>query len=127
MNLNNEEYKVLRKKTEKKLKDYPYYIMSIEMPDLRGGTDFGEVTSKTNKFSSSVENSVMDLDYMKNIVKAIDYVLERLDDMSRRIIETAYFRDDIDKEDVQSELMIDRNKYYRLKKKAVEKFMIVLR
>ena len=49
MNLNNEEYKVLRKKTEKKLKDYPYYIMSIEMPDLRGGAGFGEVTSKTNK------------------------------------------------------------------------------
>ena len=127
MNINNEEYKILRKKTEKKLREYPYYLMSIEMPDLKGGVSFGEVSSKTNKFSSSVENSVMDLEYMKSIVKAIDYVLDRLDDCSRRIIETAYFRDDVDKEDVQDELMIDRNRYYRLKKKALEKFMIVLR
>jgi ArpU family phage transcriptional regulator len=127
MNINKEEYKELKGRAERKLRDYPYYLISLENPGLKGATSYDEVSSKTNSFNSTVENSVMDADYMKGIVNVIDCVMERLDSGSKRIIETAYFRDDILKEDVQAELMIDRNRYYRLRKKALEKFMIVFR
>lgn len=127
MNINQEEYKELKRKTEKKLRDYPYYLISLENPGFKGAIGYDEVSSRTNNFNSTVENSVIDADYMKSIVNVINCVLDRLDSYSKRIIETAYFRDDILKEDVQAELMIDRNRYYRLKKKALEKFMIVFR
>ncbi|MBD7912018.1 MULTISPECIES: nitroreductase [Clostridium] len=127
MNINKEEYKELRKKAEMKLRDYPYYLISLENPGFKGATKWGEVSGRINSFNSTVENSVLDLDYMKGVVNVIDCVMERLDSSSKRIIETAYFRDDILREEVQAELMIDRNRYYRLKKKALEKFMIVFR
>ncbi|MDS0525009.1 nitroreductase [Clostridium sp. SHJSY1] len=127
MNICAEEYKELKRKTEKKLREYPYYLISLENPGLKGSTRYDEVSTKTNSFNSTVENSVIDADYMKSMVNVINCVLDRLDSCSKRIIETAYFRDDILKEDVQAELMIDKNRYYRLKKKSLEKFMIVFR
>lgn len=126
MNRSSEEYKLLKRNTEAKLRKYPYFQITIEETPTLKATSFEGVTSKTNRFSSSVENAVCDLDYMKGLVKTIDSVLTRLDENSKRIIETSYFRDDLLKEDVQEELMIDRNKYYRLKRNAIEKFMIVL-
>lgn len=126
MNRSSDEYKLLKRNTESKLRKYPYYQITIEETPALKAASFEGSTSKTNRFSSSVENAVCDLDYMKGLVKSIDSVLTRLDENSKRIIETSYFRDDLLKEEVQEELMIDRNKYYRLKRNAVEKFMIVL-
>ncbi|MBB6622553.1 nitroreductase [Clostridium gasigenes] len=96
-----EEYKRMKDKVEVVLKNYPYYLIALENPE-------------------KIED-----DY-KRIVNAINYVYERLDTTSKRIVDMLYYRDDWEARDIQKELMIDKNKFYDKKKKALDKFIIVL-
>lgn len=119
MYIKGEYYNELKKKTEKILREYPYYKMAKEMSGVNISKLLDNMENGENKEYLDSRN----IDYL---VKSVNCVLERLDSDSRKIIDGCYFRDDINNVDLQKELMIDRNKFYRLKKKALEKFMIVL-
>lgn len=92
-------YKNLKSKAEKELRNYPYYSLTSEI--------------KTNPEKVCVVN-------------CINYVYERLDDTSKDIVDLFYFRDDHNSEEIINKLMIDKNKFYKKKKKALDKFIIVL-
>ena len=119
MKINSEYYKELRKKTEDILKDYPYYKMAKEVPEIN-------ILKLIDKKVLDLREDAFNVDYIENIIKSVNYVLDRLDYESKKIIDGCYFRDDISNDELQKELMIDRNKFYRLKRKSLEKFMIVL-
>lgn len=126
MGISREEYKILKSKAERELKNYPYYLISLETPGLGSATRWDLVYEKSNCPSSKVEGEAIDNDYRRRVIHAIEYVIDRLDNSSKKIIETSYFREDITREEVQEELKIDRNRYYRLKKNSLEKFILAL-
>lgn len=126
MVISKEAYRKFKTSTENKLRSYPYYLIAVEMPGLGGATRYDQIKDKSNSFNSIVENSVIDDEYKDGIINMINYIYDRLDAGSKRIIETAYFRDDITRDEVISELHIDDNCYYRKRKKALEKFIIGL-
>lgn len=72
------------------------------------------------------EKKAMDNEYMRRVVNAVDYVYDRLDDTSKRIIDLFYYRDDWDLSEILNELKIDKNRFYKLKSKTLNKFIIVL-
>ncbi|MBE6049169.1 MAG: nitroreductase [Clostridium sp.] len=119
MQISGEYYNELKKKTEKILREYPYYKMAKEISGVN-------ILKLLNTKECEENKGCLDSEYIDNLIKSVNCVLERLDSDSKRIIDGCYFRDDINNSDLQKELMIDRNKFYRLKKKALEKFMIVL-
>lgn len=119
-------YNELKKKTEQCLRNYPFYIIAIETPGLGETTRWDIIKSKTNAVNSPTESTAIADEYKSNIVNAIEYVLDKLDKCSKRIIECTYFREDVEQDELLDELLIDKGKYYRLRKKALEKFMIVL-
>lgn len=97
--LDKQSYKVLKSKAERELRNYPYYALTSE--------------TKPN-----IEKSC--------IVKSIDYVYDRLDDTTKEIVDLFYFRDNYNSEEIINKLMIDKNKFYKKKKQALDKFIIVL-
>ena len=125
MIISKKEYIKFKTSIENCLRLYPYYLLATEMPGLGGATRYDIVKVKSN-INSPVERAAMDNEYKYTIVNMINYVYDRLDSGSKRIIETAYFRDDISREQVIDELHIDSNCYYRKRKKSLEKFIAAL-
>lgn len=126
MNINKEKYKMLKNKTEGELKRYPYYLLSLETPGLGEATNWNEIKVSGGTSVSIVEKEIIDNDHMRRVVDAIEYVYDRLDSTSKKIIELFYYRDDWEVKDIQEELHIDKNRFYKLKKKALDKFIIVI-
>lgn len=126
MKIEKSEYKRLKDKVEKELRNYPYYLLNIESPGLGGATKWDEIKCKEISQGSMTEKKAMDNEYMRRVVNAVDYVYDRLDDTSKRIIDLFYYRDDWDLSEILNELKIDKNRFYKLKSKTLNKFIIVL-
>ncbi len=126
MKIDKEQYNKLKHKAEGELRNYPYYLISLELPGLGEATKWDEIKVKGNTQGSPTEKSIIKSEYMRTVVNAINYVYDRLDDTSKKIIDLFYYRDDWEVKDIQEELRIDKNRFYRLKRNALYKFMIVL-
>ncbi|WP_346877533.1 nitroreductase [Clostridium sp. UBA5712] len=126
MKIDKEQYNKLKHKAEGELRNYPYYLISLELPGLGEATKWDEIKVKCNTLGSPTEKSIIKSEYMRTVVNAINYVYDRLDDTSKKIIDLFYYRDDWEVKDIQEELRIDKNRFYKLKRNALYKFMIVL-
>lgn len=122
MKINKELYKKIKKEVENDLKNYPYYLISVETPGLGSAIRPDIIIDRNLSPSDPVGKNVVDIEYKKALVNAVGFVYDRLDTVSQRIIECCYFRDDITVSEVREELKIDKNKYYKLKENAVYKF-----
>lgn len=122
MKINKELYKKIKKEVENDLRNYPYYLISVETPGLGSAIRPDVIIDKNLSPSDPVGKSVVDIEYKKALVNAVGFVYDRLDTVSQRIIECCYFRDDITVSEVREELKIDKNKYYKLKENALYKF-----
>ncbi len=126
MKIDEMQFKKYKDRIEDNLKKYPYYQISIEMPGLGTAAIPNGVLSKDNRISDPVGDTVTDDEYKRNLVNKVNYVLDRLPQNIKRIIECAYFMDEvISNDEVIDELHINKNKYYDLKKNALYKFGIV--
>lgn len=92
-----------RKKVEKDLKDYPYMLMALE----------------------SQEYTVNEYEYQIKVA-VIKQVLEILDSTSRWIIEEWYFRNMLTQKQIEENLNISKEQYYKLRNEALRKFSIAL-
>ena len=125
MRLNKEMYRKIKIKVEDDLRNYPYYLISIEAPGLGAAVNPERVVHKSSN-NDIVGNSVVDIEYKKIIVDSVNYVYDRLDVDSRKIIDHSYFIDDKTNKEIMEELKIDKNKFYKTKEKALYKFAIGL-
>lgn len=126
MKMNKEIYNKIKKEVENDLRNYPYYLISIETPGLGSAVRPDVVIDKNLSPSDPVGKSIVDNEYKRALVNAVGYVYDKLDVSSKRIIECSYFRDDICMNEVMYELRIDKNKYYKLKNNAIYKFAMGL-
>lgn len=127
MLINEEKYKKFKRQVEDDLEKYYYYLISIETPGLGQATRWDKVYEKSNTPSDPVGKAVIDDEYKRILVNAIDNVYDRLDEKSKIIIEEYYFKGNIIKaEEVMAELKINKSRYYELKKISLYKFMIGL-
>ncbi len=127
MLINEEKYKKFKRQVEDDLEKYYYYLISIETPGLGQATRWDKVYEKINTPSDPVSKAVIDDEYKRILVNAIDNVYDRLDEKSKRIIEEYYFKGNIIRaEEVMAELKINKSRYYELKKISLYKFMISL-
>lgn len=127
MLINEEKYKKFKRQVEDDLEKYYYYLISIETPGLGQATRWDKVYEKSNTPSDRVSKAVIDDEYKRILVNAIDNVYDRLDEKSKRIIEEYYFKGNIIRaEEVMAELKINKSRYYELKKISLYKFMIGL-
>lgn len=119
--------KEARKRIEEDLKNYPYWLIAIETPNL-GSPVRWDLMKGNNTFSggSSVEISAFEEMRRQWKVNVITGVLSKLDSKSKQIIEEWYFRDTINREELEKEVGVDKNKFYYLKNRALNKFMISL-
>ncbi|WP_252244514.1 MULTISPECIES: nitroreductase [unclassified Clostridium] len=122
MKINKEIYKKIKKEVENDLKNYPYYLISIETPGLGSAIRPDIVINKGLSPSDPVGKSIVDIEYKRALVNAVGFVYDKLDKDSKRIVESSYFRDDLTVGEIREELQIDKNKYYKLKEKAIYKF-----
>lgn len=122
MKINKDVYKKIKKSVEEDLRNYPFYLISIETPGLGSAIRPDKIIEKSLNPSDPVVRSVIDNEYKKALVNAVEFVYDRLDKNSKRIIECGYFRDDIRVGEVIEELNIDKNRYYKLKEKAIYMF-----
>ena len=124
MKIDEKKFKEYKSKIEDNLRKYPYYQISIEMPGLGSAPIPNGIL--TNKISDPVADSVLNDEYRINLVNKVNYVLDKLQYCSKKIIENAYFMEGITtNEEIMQELNINKNKYYDLKKDALYKFGIV--
>ncbi|GAA0108537.1 nitroreductase [Clostridium sp.] len=127
MLINEEKYKKFKRQVEDDLEKYYYYLISIETPGLGQATRWDKVYEKSNTPSDPVSKAVIDDEYKRILVNAIDNVYDRLDEKSKIIIEEYYFKGNIIKaEEVMAELKINKSRYYEIKKISLYKFMIGL-
>lgn len=127
MLINEEMYKKFKRQVEDDLQKYYYYLISIETPGLGEATRWDKVYEKSNTPSDPVSRNVIDDEYKRILVNAIDNIYDRLDENSKEIIKKYYFEDNILKpEEVMKKLGIKSSRYYELKKIALYKFMIGL-
>lgn len=126
MEINKNEFKKYKDKIEDNLKKYPYYQISIELPGLGTAAIPNGVLNQNNKIADPVGDAIIGDEYKRNLVNKINYVLDKLPQSSKRIVECAYFMDGvISNDEVIEELNINKNKYYDLKKDALCKFGMV--
>ncbi|WP_244832971.1 nitroreductase [Clostridium sp. BJN0001] len=121
MRINNKKIKFA---VENDLKNYPYYLISIETPGLGGAIRPDIILDKNISTADPVGKSVANLEYKRALVNAIGFVFDNLDKRSKRIIETGYFNDNMTMTEIIDELKIDKNKYYKLKEDALYKFAL---
>lgn len=124
MKIDKNKYKKIKMEVEDNLKNYPYYLISIETPGLGSAIRPDLIVSKNISPSDPVGKSIVDNEYKRALVNAVEFVYDKLDKPSKRIIECNYFRDDISVKEVIRELKIDKNKYYKLKEKSLYKFAL---
>lgn len=127
MLINEEKYKKFKRQVEDDLEKYYYYLISIETPGLGQATRWDKVYEKSNTPSDPVSKAVIDDEYKRILVNAIENIYNRLDENSKEIIKKYYFEDNLERpEEVMSKLKITKNRYYELRKMAIYKFMIGL-
>lgn len=126
MKMNKEIYNKIKKEVENDLRNYPYYLISIETPGLGSAIRPDVIIDKNLSPSDPVGKSIVDNEYKRALVNAVGFVYDKLDSNSKRIIECSYFRDDMCMNEVMEELKIDKNKYYKLKNNAIYKFAMGL-
>ena len=124
MKLDKDLYRKIKRKVENDLRNYPYYLISIETPGLGSSVRPDLAFSKSLSPSDPVGKSLIDMEFKRSLVNAVEFIYDRLDKSSKRIIECSYFRDDVSVSEVWEELRIDKNKYYKLKDKALYKFAL---
>lgn len=122
------KYKQNIHNVERDLKNYPYWLIAIETPGLGSATRWDIVcTDKYTGGSSKLEDIVFqDLERQRK-VDAITGVKSKLDDITKELIEKWYFNDMYTRENLIRELNINKNEFYRLRDKALKKFMIALK
>lgn len=125
MKIDENVYKKYKNDIEEDLRKYPYYLVSAEVSGL--GTASLPGVMKSNNIGDPTANEAINDDYRNNLINKVEYVFDRLDKASKRIIECAYFQEGvITSDEVMMELTLNRNKYYSLKKNAICKFGISL-
>lgn len=125
MRVKKEIYDKIKKEVENDLRNYPYYLISIEAPGL-GSATRPDVIINRSSISDSVGNGVVDMEFKRIMVNAINYVYDKLDGEGKKIIDHSYFRDDKTNKEVMEELKIDKNKFYKVKDKTLYKFAVGL-
>lgn len=127
MLIDEKKYKKFKKHVEDDLQKYYYYLISIETPGLGEATRWDQVYEKSNSPSDPVGKSVVDDEYKRILVKAIENIYDRLDENSKEIIKKYYFEENLMKpQEVMNKLGIRSSRYYELKKISLYKFMIGL-
>lgn len=125
MEFDRKQYIKKKKAVEETLREYPYYLISLEVPNLGSPTRWDKVKVRGITPSGSVaERYVIDIEVTKATVNKIEKVLDLLDQESKTIIELSYFRDTYDVDEIIDKLSISRAKFYRLKNKALAKFIL---
>lgn len=124
--INKKIFNKMKPFVEDKLKNYPFYLISIEMSGLGTAMPADVIIDKNISPSDPVGQAVVNDQYKRTILNAINYVYDKLNDDSKIIIDHSYFRDDKSRDEVIDELKISKNKYYSLKNMALYKFMIGL-
>ncbi len=122
-------YENAKKRVESDLRNYPYWLIAAETPNLGYPTKWGTAMEKSTlpwENNSYVEKSVLDDMEKKWKVHIITKVLNILDANSKKIVEEWYFRDTTVREEIQDELNLDKNKFYYYRNRALKKFMIAL-
>lgn len=127
MLVDEKKYKRFKKQVEDKLEKYYYYLISIESPGLGQPTQWDKVYTKSNSPQDPVSNVVVEDEYKRILVNAIENVFDRLDGECKKIIEEYYFKGNVNKpDDIIDKLRLSKNRYYELKKLSLYKFMIGL-
>lgn len=126
MKIDKQLYRRIKKEVEEDLRNYPYYLISVETPGLGAAIRPDIVIYKSSSPSDPVGKAVINDEYKRILVNAVGYVYDKLDVNSKRIIQSSYFQDDIAVNEVIAELKIDKNRYYKLKNNAIFKFAIGL-
>jgi len=126
MRIDKDKYKKIKREVENDLRNYPYYLISIETPGLGSSIRPDVVIDKNSSPSDPVSRNAIDNEYKTILVNAVGFVYDKLDKSSKRIIECSYFRDDVTVGEVMEELKIDKNKYYKLKNNSIYKFAMGL-
>lgn len=127
MLIDEKKYKKFKRQVEDDLQKYYYYLISIETPGLGQATRWDKVYEKSNTPSDPVSKAVIDDEYKRILVNAIENIYDRLDENSKEIIKKCYFEDNILRpEEVMKKLGISKNRYYELRKISLYKFMIGL-
>lgn len=116
----------LKKNIEKNLREYPYWIISLGLPGLGSATRWDVVKDKPVFKNSQVENAAILDEIREYKVGAIEKVMINLDKKSKELIEKWYFQDTYSREELLSEMNIDKGEFYRLRDKALKKFGIAL-
>lgn len=127
MDIDKNKYEHIKKCVEDDLRSYPYWLIAIEAPGLGYPTNWSSIKEKSNNFNYSfVESSVLGDFERTRKVEIITQVLTKLDKESKKIIEEWYFRDTTNREELEKELGLDKNKFYYFRNRTLKKFMIAL-
>ncbi len=122
--LNNQLFIKVKPLIECKLREYPYYLMSVEMPGLGSAIAPDVIINRSSSPSDIVGSSVVNNEYKKIVVDAVNYIYDKLDKESKTIIDNTYFTGIKSREELINELKISRKRYYKLKNNALYKFGI---
>ena len=127
MLINEKMYKQFKSSVEDILEKYSYYVISIETPGLGSATRWDVIKDKSSHLSDPVSRAVVDDEYKRVLVAAIENVYDKLDPKSKKIIDCYYFQGNVTSQlEVMNELGINKNRYYELKKISLYKFMMGL-
>ncbi|MCG8541231.1 MAG: hypothetical protein MJA82_15045 [Clostridia bacterium] len=114
------------KKIENMLEKYPFWLLKIETVGLGSPSNYKAIKSLECTVESVVENTVEYDEYVRNQIKLIDGIYDRLSNDEKILIRTRYFDDNEDIEDIIKIMNICKTKYYELRKSAFYKFALAL-
>ena len=121
--LNKKLFKIVKPLIEQKLKEYPYYQVSLEMGGLGTAVNPSKVIDKSSVNDPTFKSAVQE-EYMRTVVNAVNLVNDKLDYKSKKIIENAYFYNLDERDVILNDLKITKHKYYMLKDAALYKYGI---
>ena len=120
--LNKKLFKAVKPLIEQKLRDYPYYQVSLEMSGLGTAVNPNKILDKPTTVNAPTFKSAVQEEYMRTVVNAVNLVNDKLDYKSKKIIENAYFFKLDEREVILNDLNISKHKYYMLKDAALYKY-----
>lgn len=120
------KYEKYKRQVENDLKNYPYWLISMETPNLGNPIRWGKTGQGGYNGISTVEEDMLKDMERKWKVEVITKVLKNLDSTSKTIIEEWYFRDNNSRDHLLKELNIDKNKFYYYRNRALRKFMVAI-
>lgn len=113
------------KKVEQDLRNYPLWLLNVELPGLGRTTDWSKVYVRVINKSSLVENIAIDNDEIERKVNIITGVLAYLDPIKKKVIEEFYFRNK-SWDEILEELSISKSTLYAAKRYALSSFATAL-